>query len=96
MSRSQWVAPLDAVGGDDIGRVGGKASALGELLRAGLDVPPGFAITCDAFRAHLAGNGIDQRLRETAGTPLLRDPPKPQERHQDAEPRERETGLNLS
>src|SRR4051794_26100100 len=29
--------------------LGGKCTALGELTRAGLDVPPGFAVTTDAY-----------------------------------------------
>lgn len=66
----EWLSPLDAAGSGDIARVGGKASALGELLHAGLEVPPGFTITCDAFRAHLRANGIDELLsRATAARP---------------------------
>ncbi len=34
--------------------VGGKARRLAELVRAGLPVPEGFVVTCDAFRDHLA------------------------------------------
>ena len=62
MPVSNWLASLDAVGAGDIGRVGGKAAALGELLRAGLEVPSGFVITCDAFRTHLSDGGIDALL----------------------------------
>ena len=32
-------------------RVGGKAASLGELARAGVAVPPGFAVTAEAFAA---------------------------------------------
>jgi len=34
-------------------RVGGKNASLGEMTRAGLRVPPGFAITTDAYREFL-------------------------------------------
>ncbi len=30
--------------------VGGKAAALGEMLRKGINVPDGFVVTTDAFR----------------------------------------------
>lgn len=43
--------------------VGGKCMSLGELLGAGLPVPPGFAITTDGFRAHLAQGGLRETLR---------------------------------
>ena len=34
---------------DDHDRVGGKSASLGEMIAAGLPVPPGFAITTDAY-----------------------------------------------
>jgi phosphoenolpyruvate synthase/pyruvate phosphate dikinase len=63
---SNRLASLDAVGAGDIGRVGGKASGLGELLRAGLEVPPGFVITFDAFRLHLRESGVEGLLNREA------------------------------
>jgi pyruvate,water dikinase len=36
------------------GAVGGKAASLGELVRAGVAVPPGFAVTVDAFAVAMA------------------------------------------
>lgn len=36
---------------DDVALVGGKAANLGELIRAGFDVPDGFVVTTAAFRA---------------------------------------------
>lgn len=30
-------------------RVGGKGASLGELVRAGFIIPPGFVVTTDAF-----------------------------------------------
>ena len=38
----------------DAGTVGGKAASLGELARAGVAVPPGFAVTTEAFAAAMA------------------------------------------
>jgi pyruvate,water dikinase len=56
------VVPLASVGREDLARVGGKAAGLGELLRAGLPVPPGFVIGCDAYRAHLDASGVTERI----------------------------------
>lgn len=39
-------------------RVGGKALGLGALRRAGLRVPPGFAVTTDAYRECVLGSGL--------------------------------------
>ena len=37
--------------------VGGKAANLGELIRAGLPVPPGFCLTTEAYRCALQPDG---------------------------------------
>jgi len=41
------------------GSFGGKSSTLGELMAAGIPVPPGFAVSTDAFRAFVAEAGLD-------------------------------------
>lgn len=60
------VVPFAAVGRADIALVGGKNASLGELTRslghAGVPVPPGFAVTADAYRAFLAANGLPDRI----------------------------------
>jgi pyruvate,water dikinase len=43
--------------------VGGKAASLGELARAGVAVPPGFAVTTEAFTAAMAAIDADGALR---------------------------------
>ena len=45
------------------GTVGGKAASLGELARAGVAVPPGFAVTAGAFTAAMAAVDADGTLR---------------------------------
>ena len=57
------VAPLQKFGRDDVAMVGGKGANLGELLRAGLPVPPGFAITAAAFVRALEEAGVRDELR---------------------------------
>ena len=47
----------------DAGTVGGKAASLGELARAGVAVPPGFAVTTEAFAAAMAETDADGALR---------------------------------
>jgi pyruvate,water dikinase len=45
------------------GAVGGKAASLGELARAGVAVPPGFAVTTEAFTAAMTAVDADGALR---------------------------------
>ncbi len=47
---------------DDLARVGGKCASLGALLEAGLPVPPGFAVTTEAFAELLATDGLGARI----------------------------------
>ncbi|VVB92402.1 Phosphoenolpyruvate synthase [uncultured archaeon] len=53
---------LEEVGKEDIAIVGGKGASLGEMLRAELPVPPGFAVTAQAYRRFLDENGISDEL----------------------------------
>ncbi len=68
---SQHVLWLEAIGADDTDRVGGKNASLGEMTRAlkgrGVRVPDGFATTAEAYRAFLAHNDLDERLRDRLG-----------------------------
>src|SRR5215207_11419132 len=62
------VAPLETLHRDAVERGGGKGANLGELIAAGLDVPPGFCVVTAAYRravveAGLAG-AIDDVLRD--------------------------------
>jgi phosphoenolpyruvate synthase/pyruvate phosphate dikinase len=52
------VVPLEACSPDDRIRVGGKAIGLGSLLREGLQVPPGIAITTEAYRESVVWPGL--------------------------------------
>lgn len=61
----QWVCGFNEIGLDDIARVGGKNASLGELRRAlgkQAQVPDGFAITADAYRAIVAENDLGPRM----------------------------------
>src|SRR5690348_438792 len=53
------VAPLDALGRTSLPVAGGKAANLGELIRAGFAVPPGFCVTTAAYAHVSARAGLD-------------------------------------
>jgi pyruvate,water dikinase len=69
---SDYVLPFEKLGLDDVARVGGKNSSLGEMIRhlgsAGVRVPGGFATTAQAFRDFLAQDGLAGRIRERLAT----------------------------
>ena len=51
------VVALSEVGRHDLQRAGGKGANLGELVRAGFPVPPGFIATTAAYDRFVAANG---------------------------------------
>jgi phosphohistidine swiveling domain-containing protein len=57
------VVSLEKVRDADASAVGPKAFALARMLRAGFPVPRGFCITASAYRGHLAGGGLRERMR---------------------------------
>ncbi len=48
---------------DSIPLVGGKCSSLGELINAGVRVPPGFALTTEGYRRYMAEAGISREIQ---------------------------------
>ncbi len=65
---SDYIAWFDAIGMDDLPRVGGKNASLGEMVRAlsaeGVRVPDGFAVTTDAYHAFVGNNDLAEPLRQ--------------------------------
>lgn len=59
MPTSVWLQDLCK---DDVAQAGGKGANLGELARAGLPVPPGFVVTADSYRRHLAETGLAEQI----------------------------------
>ncbi|NYH14095.1 phosphoenolpyruvate synthase [Paraburkholderia bryophila] len=55
----------------DVPRVGGKNASLGEMVanlsKQGVKVPPGFAVTADAYRKFIAANGLQKPLSSVLG-----------------------------
>ena len=60
----RWFVDLSL---DDVPLVGGKNASLGEMYRElskqGVQVPNGFAVTAEAYRAFLHEAQLDQRIR---------------------------------
>ena len=63
------VLSLDEVGVGDSGRVGGKGANLGELLRNGFPVPPGFVVCAGAYARFLETLDLGTALRELISAP---------------------------
>ncbi len=62
-----YIVDLKDVSDTDRPMVGGKASKLGELVRGGLPIPPGFVVTTDAYRAFVATPKLAEVLRSSLG-----------------------------
>ena len=64
---TELCVPLAAITRRDVAWAGGKAANLGEMMRAGLTVPPGFVITTAAYRAYMAEHDLDPLVDEQLG-----------------------------
>ena len=53
---------FDEVGKEDTPLVGGKNANLGEMTRAGIPVPPGFAVTAYAYKKFITETGIAEKI----------------------------------
>ncbi|HEX2181549.1 MAG TPA: PEP/pyruvate-binding domain-containing protein [Rubrobacteraceae bacterium] len=63
------VLPFGDLDRASLSLAGGKAANLGELIRAGLPVPPGFCVTTAAYELVAGGAGLDRTLDGLARTP---------------------------
>jgi pyruvate,water dikinase len=59
---SKYVLPFEECDITMVNRVGGKCASLGELLKAQIPVPPGYAITTDAYMYFMEENGIYDKV----------------------------------
>jgi pyruvate,water dikinase len=64
----KFVKWFDEIGKQDIALVGGKNASLGEMIRSlgreGVNIPPGFAITAEAYKYLVKRAGIRQKIRD--------------------------------
>ena len=63
MKRNKYVWPLQDCTKDDVPTVGGKCANLGEMTRRGIKVPPGFALTADAYRETIESSALDSGIK---------------------------------
>lgn len=66
--KGNFIKWYSEVGIDDVGSVGGKNAALGEmysnLVPMGVKIPDGFALTADAYRYFFKTTGLDEKIKE--------------------------------
>ena len=66
-----WFKGVDK---DDVGLVGGKGANLGEMVRAGFPVPPGFIVTAEAYYRFLKENKLEREIKRLLQPANLHDP----------------------
>jgi pyruvate, water dikinase len=57
-----FIRPLEELRREDAGEFGGKSASLGELIAAGVRVPPGFALGAAAFRTFVQEGALPDGL----------------------------------
>ncbi len=62
MDVSRYVLHFEECDLSMVNRVGGKCASLGELLRAQIQVPPGFAVTTETYARFLDDNGLSEKV----------------------------------
>jgi pyruvate,water dikinase len=65
----KFVKWFEEIRAQDVALVGGKNASLGEMIRnlgeKGVNVPPGFAITAEAYKYVIKKAGISQKIKDT-------------------------------
>ncbi|MGB9659055.1 MAG: phosphoenolpyruvate synthase [Nitrososphaerales archaeon] len=61
---NRLVVEFEKLGKEDVPLVGGKNANLGEMLKARIPVPPGFAITSYAYKRFLEETGLSEKIYE--------------------------------
>lgn len=63
MGNYKYIKWFNEVNKNDISLVGGKGANLGELTQRGVDVPPGFCITCLGYSHFIESSRISEEIR---------------------------------
>ncbi len=63
MEKFKYIKWFDEIGKEDIPIVGGKGANLGELTQQGLDVPPGFCVTAEAYNYFIKAEDLGNKIR---------------------------------
>jgi len=61
---------------EDVPIVGGKNANLGEMLSAGIPVPPGFAVTAYAYKKFLEETGLSEKIAQTLKETIVKGEPQ--------------------
>ena len=69
-----FILDLAEVSNADLALVGGKAGKLGEVVRQGLPVPPGFVVTTEVYQAFVDGTPLKVEIPESLATLDLERP----------------------
>jgi len=62
-----YILGFHEIGAGNIGQVGGKGANLGEMVAAGLPVPPGFCVTAASYLEFLRASKLERPIREQLG-----------------------------
>jgi len=62
--KRKYVIPFEELGKDDLDMVGKKCANLGEMIRMGMPVPPGFALTIECHRHFMGETGIAREIKQ--------------------------------
>lgn len=60
--KEKLIVWFEDIGKEDVPIVGGKVANLGELLQAKIPVPPGFAVTAQAYEKFITETGIAEKI----------------------------------
>ena len=55
-------------------KVGGKGANLGEMMRAGLPIPPGFVVTTDSYDRYIRANKLEEKIKALVAGTSIEDP----------------------
>jgi phosphohistidine swiveling domain-containing protein len=69
-----YVRWFDEIRAADVGLVGGKAANLGEMVAAGLPVPPGFCLCAQAYRDFIRAAHLDEPIGRILAETRYKDP----------------------
>lgn len=68
VSNPMYILPFDKVSRENLNQVGGKGANLGELIKAGFQVPFGFCISVNAYQLLLSENDLQREINKIIST----------------------------
>ncbi len=58
-----FILSFSQIGRESVGEAGGKGANLGQMVRGGLPVPPGFVVTSEAYMQFLKSNNLEAGIK---------------------------------